>query len=108
VEAKYKRMLKGMARKEKKRRRKKSGEPWFLYMLRCEDGSLYTGVTNNLERRLKMHNAGKASRYTRTRRPVKLLYQESCLSRTQALIRECAVKAFPKIKKEELIFSSQK
>ena len=80
-------------------------EAWFVYILRCCDGSLYTGITNNLARRFKMHNDGKASRYTRTRRPVKLLYQETCQSRTQALVRECAVKEFTKKKKEELIAS---
>ena len=94
-----------MLKKEKGSKKKKSSQKWFLYILRCQDGSLYTGVTNNLERRLKMHNQGNASRYTRTRRPVTMLYQESCRGRTQALIRECAVKALPKNKKEELAAS---
>ena len=78
-------------------------DPWFLYILRCNDGSLYTGITKDLLRRLKMHNEGRASQYTRTRRPVELLYQETCPSRSQALIRECRVKALPRKKKEALI-----
>lgn len=95
-------MLKVMVEKEKKSR-KKPAESWFLYILECSDGSFYTGITNNLERRVKKHNDGKASRFTRTRRPVKLLYQESCAGRTEALVRECAVKALPRKKKEELV-----
>ena len=92
------------AAKKKRGRRKRAQGNWLLYILRCKDKTLYTGVTNNLERRLKMHGVGKASRYTRTRRPLKLVYQEKCGSRTQALVRECKVKAFPKKKKEQLIY----
>ena len=103
---KYKRMLKGMLAKEKAKKKSKVKEKWFLYILECKDKTFYTGVTNNLERRLKMHNSGKASRYTRTRRPVKFIYQEICGSRTQALVRECAVKALPRKKKQELIISA--
>lgn len=98
----YKRMLDGMQRKEKRQRRKKK-EPWFLYILECADQTLYTGITNNLERRFKAHSAGRASRFTRTRLPVKLRYQETCKSRTQALIREYAVKCYPRKKKLSLI-----
>lgn len=93
-----------MQAKEKKRSRaKRPREPWFLYILCCRDGTFYTGVAKDLARRFKMHNDGKASRFTRTRRPVELLYQEKCANRTAALIRECAVKALPRKKKEELI-----
>ena len=100
---KYRRMVYSMQEREKAAGQKKSGKKWFLYILQCKDGSFYTGVTKDLQRRLKMHNAGKASHYTRSRRPVKLLYQESYASRTQVLVRECAVKAFSRKKKEELI-----
>lgn len=105
MQLKYKKMIQGMMDKEKKsRKRKKTSEvPWSLYLLECGDGSLYTGVTNNLERRLKMHAAGKASRYTRTHLPVTLRYQEPCGTRAQALIREYQVKSFPKKKKEALL-----
>ena len=53
-----------------------TGKAWFLYLVRCGDGSLYTGITNNVSRRCKQHNAGIASRYTRSRLPVELIYQE--------------------------------
>ena len=99
---KYKRMLSGMQEKEKSSRRRKF-EPWYLYILECNDGSFYTGVAKDVARRFKMHESGKASRYTRTHLPVKLIYQEKCKSRTQALVRECAVKTFPKKKKLALV-----
>jgi predicted GIY-YIG superfamily endonuclease len=69
-----------------------SEESWFVYIVECRDGSLYTGVTNNLARRVEQHNAGTASRYTRSRRPVVLRYSEPVTDRSQALIRECAVR----------------
>jgi putative endonuclease len=96
---KYRRMI---GRMREKRSIARKGEPWFLYILRCKDGTLYTGITKDLDRRLKMHSEGRASRYTRTRRPVRLLYHENCRSRADALIRECKVKAFPRKKKEAL------
>jgi predicted GIY-YIG superfamily endonuclease len=99
----YKRMLAGLEKKGKAlQRRKKNAENWFLYILKCRDGSFYTGITKDLERRLKMHQNGKASRYTRTRRPVEMLYSEKCGNRSQALIRECEVKEWPRKKKEAL------
>jgi len=101
---KYKRMLEGLEKKRKASKQKtKSGEKWSLYILRCCDGSFYTGITNNLERRLKMHQAGKASRYTRTRGPVEMLYSETCDDRSSALIRECEVKEWPRSRKAALI-----
>jgi predicted GIY-YIG superfamily endonuclease len=101
---KYKRMLEGLEKKQKAAKRKTKGfEKWSLYILRCCDGSFYTGITNNLDRRFKMHQAGKASRYTRTRGPVEMLYSETCGDRSSALIRECEVKEWPRAKKEALI-----
>ena len=76
---------------------------WFVYVVRCADGSLYTGITNNVCRRCKQHNAGTASRYTRSRLPVELIYQESQSSRSVALKRELAVKAMSRKHKESLI-----
>lgn len=76
---------------------------WSLYILKCGDGSFYTGVTNDLERRFRAHQDGKASRFTRTRRPVELVYTEECGSRSQALTRECAVKSLTRPKKEALV-----
>ena len=101
MQEKYKRMIKGMVRKAGQR--KQPREAWYLYILQCVDGSFYTGVTKDMENRLKKHNAGKASRYTRTRRPVKLIYHETCANRTRALVRECAVKSLSREKKEKLV-----
>ena len=75
---------------------------WTLYILRCGDGSLYTGITNDLAKRLEEHSLGKASRYTRSRLPVKLVYRERRRSRSSALKREYRIKQWPRAKKEEL------
>jgi len=96
-------MLAGMKKKRKGRARgKKTSEKWSLYILKCGDGSFYTGITNDLERRFKMHQAGKASKYTRSHRPVEMLYSEKCGDRSSALIRECEVKEWPRAKKARL------
>jgi putative endonuclease len=65
---------------------------WYVYMVRCADDSLYTGVTNDLASRIDQHNLGKGARYTRTRRPVELVYQEPAADRGAALRRELAIK----------------
>ncbi len=80
-----------------------SGGAWFVYILRCADGSLYTGVTKDVSRRCEQHNAGTASRYTRCRRPVTLVYQEAQPSRSSALKREAAIKAMSRREKVSLI-----
>ena len=69
---------------------------WFCYLLRCADGTLYAGITTALERRLAAHNAGAASKYTRARRPVRLVWTEPCADRSAASRREAAVKALPR------------
>lgn len=76
---------------------------WTLYLLRCRDGSLYAGITTDLARRVAQHQDGTASRYTRSRRPVAIVYRESCASRSDALKREAAVKALRREVKERLI-----
>ena len=84
----------------------KSGEPvatWFVYILRCADGSLYTGITNDLPRRFEQHNAGTASRYTRSHLPVVLVYQEAQANHSLALKRELAIKALSRQAKDSLI-----
>jgi predicted GIY-YIG superfamily endonuclease len=81
----------------------KADTPWFVYLLRCVDGSLYTGVSNDVPRRIEKHNAGTASRYTRSRLPVVLVYQEEQPGRSQALKRELAIKDLSRQKKEKLI-----
>lgn len=80
---------------------------WFLYILECDDGSFYTGVTTDLDRRLQEHREGTASRYTRTRRPLILVHREECGNRSQALKREYAVKALSRRRKEELILGAK-
>jgi UV DNA damage endonuclease len=82
---------------------KQLAERWFVYILRCADGSLYTGITNDLERRIEQHNAGTASRYTRSRLPVQLVYQEEPTTKSKALKRELAIKAMSRKAKEALI-----
>jgi len=64
----------------------------YCYIVECADGTLYTGWTMNLERRMAMHNAGRGSRYTRSRRPVRLIYVEHCTSRAAAMRRELQIK----------------
>ena len=82
---------------------KKSRTKWFVYIVRCRDGTLYTGITKDLTRRCEQHNAGTASRYTRSRLPVALVYQESKANRRLALKREAAIKAMSRLEKESLI-----
>jgi putative endonuclease len=76
---------------------------WLVYILRCSDGSLYTGITTDLPKRLKVHNAGKASRYTRSRLPVALAYSESQNSTSAALKREAAIKKLSRPQKDRLL-----
>lgn len=82
---------------------KSSGDTWFVYLLRCADGTLYTGIAKDVARRCEQHNAGTASRYTRCRRPTCLVYQEVHASRSLALKREAAIKALARQQKEALI-----
>jgi len=74
----------------------------FCYILECSDGTLYTGWTTDPERRVKQHNKGVGARYTKTRRPVKLVYLEEQPDKITALKRERAIKALPRKKKMEL------
>jgi putative endonuclease len=76
---------------------------WFVYILRCVDGSLYTGIATDLRRRCQQHNSGRASRYTRSRLPVYLVYHETVLGRSRALRREAAIKALSRQQKESLL-----
>ncbi len=71
----------------------------MVYLLRCRDGSLYTGITNDLPQRLESHRRGKASAYTRSRRPVSLAYQELARDRGAALKREAAIKRLSRLEK---------
>ncbi len=86
---------------------RRASSRWLVYILRCRDGSLYTGITNDLPKRLKTHAAGKASRYTRSRLPVSLAYTEPKRSKSAALKREAAIKKLRRNEKERLVRSPQ-
>ena len=75
----------------------------YTYILECSDGTLYTGWTNNLEKRLKMHNSGKGAKYTKTRLPVTLVYYEEFASKQEAMSREFHIKQLTRIQKLRLI-----
>ena len=83
--------------------KKKTGGRWLLYILKCSDGTFYTGITNDLPKRVETHNCGKASRYTRVRLPVSVIYKEGCLNKSSALKKELRIKALSRAEKEEYI-----
>ena len=76
---------------------------WYLYILRCRDGSLYTGITTDVQTRLEAHRAGKGAKYTRGRGPLELVYSENCGDHSAALKREFQVKALSRAEKMKLI-----
>lgn len=80
---------------------------WYVYMLCCADGTLYTGMTDRPQQRLSTHNEGKGAKYTRSRRPVSMVYLELCTSRSDALKRECAVKKLSRQQKLALIAANK-
>jgi len=76
---------------------------WYVYIIRCDDDTLYTGVTTDISRRVREHNLKSGGNYTRTRTPVELVYQEPHPDRSAALKREIQIKKLPRAKKLELI-----
>ncbi len=90
-------MIQGMKRRGRK--------DWTVYILRCGDGSLYTGIAKDVRARVKQHSEGRGATYTRTRPPVELVYQQEGLTHSKALIREAQIKAMSRSKKEEIILS---
>jgi len=76
---------------------------WVLYILECGDGSLYTGITNDLVRRLSQHENGQGAKYTRGRGPFRLAYREKCIDRSQASKREIEVKSLNRTEKQLLL-----
>lgn len=80
---------------------------WSVYIVRCADKTLYTGIAKDVERRIQEHNSCniKGAKYTRNRRPVRLVYQESVDTRSQASIREAQIKQLSKYEKETLVSS---
>ena len=77
--------------------------PWFVYIIECKDKRLYTGITNNLTRRIRDHNSGYGCRFTKYRKPVHLLHSEEFQTKTEALKREFEIKQLRKEEKLELI-----
>lgn len=79
---------------------------YWVYILRCGDGTLYTGIARDVERRVQAHNAGRGAKYTRSRRPVEPVYRERAEDRSAALRREAAIKAMTRREKLTLIQAS--
>lgn len=78
---------------------------WFVYILKCNDGTLYTGITNDLDKRVSSHNKGTGAKYTKTRLPVVVVYHEEATDRSEASKREYQIKKLSKLAKENLIMS---
>ena len=76
---------------------------WYLYILRCGDGTLYTGITTDVDKRFEAHASGKGAKYTRGRGPLKLVYRECCGDHSAALKREAEIKRLPRQQKEALL-----
>ena len=77
--------------------------PWYVYILRCGDGTLYTGITDDVSRRLAAHRSGRGAKYTRGRGPLELVWQEQVPDRSAALRREYQIKQMTRAEKEALI-----
>lgn len=82
-------------------------DSWYVYLLECRDATLYTGITNDPDRRLEAHRQGRASKYTRARLPVRLVYRETCDSRSAALKREAGIKKLARRDKLKLIATGE-
>ena len=76
---------------------------WYLYILRCRDNTLYTGITTDVEKRLEVHRSGKGAKYTRGRGPLELVYKEECGDHSVALKREAEIKRLPREEKLKMI-----
>lgn len=81
---------------------------YYAYMVVCSDSTLYTGYTDNLVARIQAHNSGKGAKYTRSRRPVKLVYWEKFATKRQAMQREYAIKQWPRRQKLRLLSEEQR
>ena len=76
---------------------------WVVYILECSDGSFYTGISNNVEARINTHNASKGAKYTKSRLPVTLVFQENTFNKSESLRREIEIKKLTRKKKRKLI-----
>lgn len=81
----------------------KRSKPWFVYIVRCRDGSLYTGIALDVEKRLKTHSSGKGSRYIRSKLPIQLIYQELVTNKSLALKREAEIKNWSHREKQDFL-----
>lgn len=81
---------------------------WLVYILLCSDKSLYTGVTNNVAKRFTEHKSGKGGRYTRSHKPIKIIYREKMASKPEALKRELEIKSWKRSKKIQILNLSDK
>jgi putative endonuclease len=82
--------------------------PWFVYILECADGTLYTGITTHVDSRLACHQSGKGARYTRGRAPLRCVYREPVYGKSAALVREYEIKGLPRKAKLSLISANKK
>ncbi len=82
--------------------KKFKSKPWHVYLVRCSDGSIYTGITDNVDARIKKHNSGRGAKYTAQRGPVSLLYSETVADQGSAMKREAQIKRWGKQQKENL------
>ena len=80
---------------------------WYVYILKCADDTLYTGITTDVEKRLEAHRSGKGAKYTRGRSPLELVYRETCGSHSEALKRERKIKSLTREEKQKLIESEE-
>lgn len=90
-----------------RRMKKGRNREWSVYILRCGDGSLYTGIAKDADARLEQHRQGKGATYTKTHLPVEMIFQENSLTLSQALIREARIKMLPRSKKEALVSKAE-
>lgn len=81
----------------------KTHTQWYVYVLECQDGTYYTGVSNDLDHRIQQHNLGNGAKYTRARGPVHLVYSEKCTDRSTAQKRESEIKKLTRSQKKDLI-----
>jgi len=80
-----------------------SKDPWHVYIVECSDNTYYTGITNHIKKRIKAHNAGLGAKYTRGRTPVKLLYSEKHIGKSEASKREAEIKSLTRKQKASLV-----
>lgn len=80
---------------------------WYLYILRCRDGTLYTGITTDVDKRFEAHATGKGAKYTRGRGPLTLVYRETCGDHSAALKRELEIKKLTRQEKEALVYDNR-